>query len=121
MVSDFEQLRLVTSSIGAAVRLSKVVEKHRDQYNEDRTVMETELVVVNVKQDQLREKLNKKSYIPIYQLELMVPEVLNDSDKKRIYTDIGNFIRTYTPKVRRGELDGILGFVSFILSLSLTG
>lgn len=96
---------MVTSNVGAAVRLSKIIEKYREQYEEK---VHTFIVVqTDEKNDTVRERLSKKKFIPIYLLNLHVPEVVKASDKKRIYTDIANFVNQYTPTVRRGMLNWI--------------
>lgn len=89
------------STIGAAVRLSKLIEKYRDQYDERANALIA--VVADEKNDTVRDRLNKKRFVPVYLLNLVVPEVVKESDKKRIYTDIANFVNQYTKTVRRGK------------------
>ena len=55
------------------------------------------------KADQIRAKLNSKRFVPVHMLDLHVPEVVKESDKRRIYTDMANFINQYTNTVRRGN------------------
>ena len=89
------------STIGAAVRLNKVIERYREQYEERNSALIA--VVTDEKNDTIRDRLNKKKFVPVYMLNLVVPEVVKESDKKRIYTDIANFVNQYTKTVRRGK------------------
>ena len=91
----------MTSTVGAAVRLNKVLDRYREQFEEK----SNSLVVISAdeKTDTIRERLNKKLFVPVYMLNLHVPEILRETDKKRIYTDIANFVNQYTTTVRRGN------------------
>ena len=89
------------STIGAAVRLSKVIDKYREQYEERANSMVA--VVLEEKNETIRDRLNKKRFVPVYLLNLVVPEVVKESDKKRIYTQIANFVNQYTKTARRGK------------------